>query len=57
MNIDLLGAFCLMIDSSRQLLESAIDDKDQLLEIFNRKIQLVFPADILFLYIRSERAF
>ena len=51
-DVDLLSAPAIFIYGRKHLFEAAIDDKDQLGEIVDRKIEFVPPRDVGFSNIR-----
>ena len=51
----MLGTQGLVGDCRKKVVEAMIDDKDQLLKILDRVVEIVFPRDAVFFNIRVKK--
>ena len=53
-NIELLGAESKLRCLCEKFVEPVIENEDQLLEIIDREVELVFPSDLVLFYVRRQ---
>jgi hypothetical protein len=54
-NIQLLGAETILRRLCKKFVEPVVENENKLLEIIDREVELVFPSDLVFFYVRSQK--